>query len=145
LRRWAQFDVGKNVECFPRQGPLGAVEKVRVFVDDAHGIGWTGSNGKGLWLAAAGTLPRVVVAVSLCKAVSAGAGGLLFATEEERRFARIAGIANYMTAPPQPDTLAMICCFFKFTRTEAFTSLCSNLDRLMTLFNVKMAGHPKYT
>ena len=93
---------------------------VWVFIDDSHGTGWTGPNGCGAWLEAYGTRPRdrVVVAISLCKAVAAGGGGLLYPSKEERDYARLAAIAYNWTAPLNAPILAAIQKFFTWIRTE---------------------------
>ena len=53
-----------------------------VYVDDAHGIGWTGKHGRGVVLERMDLHPRMIVAASLVKGVGAGGAALLFADPE---------------------------------------------------------------
>ena len=54
-------------------------ENLWVYIDDAHGIGWTGKHGRGVVLQRMDLHPRMIVAASLVKGVGAGGAALLFA------------------------------------------------------------------
>ena len=53
-----------------------------VYIDDAHGVGWTGKHGRGVVLDRMDLHPRLIVAASLVKGVGAGGAALLFADPE---------------------------------------------------------------
>eukprot|EP01105_Mastigella_eilhardi_P013612 TRINITY_DN30_c0_g2_i1.p1 TRINITY_DN30_c0_g2~~TRINITY_DN30_c0_g2_i1.p1 ORF type:complete len:1016 (-),score=329.02 TRINITY_DN30_c0_g2_i1:110-3157(-) len=120
-------------------------DNIYAYVDDSHGIGWAGEAGIGAWLEAYGKRDRsrMVVGVSLCKAVAAGGGGLLFARREDRDFARIAGFPNIWTAPPNQSILSGVQAFFKWVRTPAGVERKKKLHELIELFNDTMAQHPE--
>jgi 7-keto-8-aminopelargonate synthetase-like enzyme len=79
--------------------------KLHLYVDDAHSTSWFGKCGRG-W--ALDTLPdrsRVVVALSLNKAFSAGGGALIFPTEETRTKVRRCGGPMLFSGPVPPPML----------------------------------------
>lgn len=63
-------------------GLLRRHENLWVYLDDAHGIGWTGKHGRGVVLERMDLHPRMIVAASLVKGVGAGGAALLFADPE---------------------------------------------------------------
>lgn len=58
-------------------------ENLSVYCDDAHGFGWSGKHGRGIYLDRAGWHERLVVVAGLSK--SFGATGGVVATTDERR------------------------------------------------------------
>jgi len=58
-------------------------ENLSVYCDDAHGFGWTGEHGRGIYLDRAGWHERLVVVAGLSK--SFGATGGVIATTDEKR------------------------------------------------------------
>jgi 7-keto-8-aminopelargonate synthetase-like enzyme len=81
-------------------------DQLRLYVDDAHGIGWAGERGRGLALERLGVRERVVVAGSLNKSFAAAGGVLVFGTAELRRRARTLGGPMIFSGPIQPPMLA---------------------------------------
>lgn len=77
---------------------------LHLYVDDAHGMSWSGLHGRGF---AAGRLrhPRVFYAVSLNKAFAAAGGALVFPDAESRRRVRTLGGPMIFSGPVQPPML----------------------------------------
>lgn len=84
---------------------LGRHEQLHLYVDDAHGMGWTGRHGRGFALEGLSAHPRVVVATSFAKSFATGGGALVVADAELRRRIRTIGSAFVFSGPLQPATL----------------------------------------
>ena len=85
---------------------LDAAPNVRLYIDDAHGMSWAGTHGRGSFLS---RMPdpdrRVVLATSLNKAFAAGGGVVVFPTREERERVRTTGAPLVFSGPVQPPML----------------------------------------
>jgi len=80
-------------------------ERLHLYMDDAHGMSWSGRNGRG-WVLGDGPIPpRTVVAVSLAKAFAAGGAVLLFPDSESARVVRTCGSTMIFSGPLQPALL----------------------------------------
>jgi 7-keto-8-aminopelargonate synthetase-like enzyme len=82
-------------------------DRFNVYLDDAHGTGTYGKNGRGVALGAQDTLhPRMVVALSMGKAFGVGNGGVLcFASREWQDVVRTCGMPMIFCAPIAPPIL----------------------------------------
>lgn len=78
---------------------------LHLYVDDAHGIGWSGRHGRGVAAEAFAGHERVVVAASLNKGFGAGGGALVFFDAEAHRRVRNCGVPLIFTGPLQPPML----------------------------------------
>jgi 7-keto-8-aminopelargonate synthetase-like enzyme len=79
--------------------------QLHVYLDDAHGMSWTGTHGRGHVLGHLPILPRTIVAVSLAKAFSAGGAVLVFPDAESARLVRTCGNTLIFSGPLQPALL----------------------------------------
>jgi 7-keto-8-aminopelargonate synthetase-like enzyme len=84
---------------------LVAHEQLRLYIDDAHGVGWTGLHGRGHALEILGPHPRQVVAVSLSKSFAAGGGALVFGDPDERDQVLMTGPTLMFGGPVPPASL----------------------------------------
>lgn len=84
---------------------LDVAPNVRLYIDDAHGMSWTGRHGRGSFLSRIDLDERMVVATSLNKAFSAAGGALVFATQAERERVRTCGGPMVFSGPVQPPML----------------------------------------
>jgi 7-keto-8-aminopelargonate synthetase-like enzyme len=84
---------------------LAKYEQLHAYIDDAHGMSWTGKNGRGYALDRLRDTRRVVVAVSLSKAFAAGGGALVFSDDEDRLRVRRCGGPMVFSGPLQPAVL----------------------------------------
>jgi len=80
-------------------------EQLHLYMDDSHGIGWTGLHGRGPTLQAIGQHERVVVAASLNKSFAAAGAALVFPTAELKRRVRTLGGPMIFSGPIQPPML----------------------------------------
>jgi len=80
-------------------------EQLHLYVDDAHGMSWTGERGRGFALEQIPRHERMVVATSLNKAFAAAGGALVFPNEALKRRVRICGGPMIFTGPIQPPML----------------------------------------
>jgi 7-keto-8-aminopelargonate synthetase-like enzyme len=79
--------------------------RLHLYVDDAHGMSWTGLHGRGPALAQLHASDRVVVAVSLSKAFGATGGAVAFPTTELRDRVRMCGGTLMFSGPIPPAGL----------------------------------------
>lgn len=84
---------------------LGAAPNVRLYVDDAHGMSWAGTHGRGWFLSRVPVDERVVLGTSLNKGFAAGGGAFVFASAEERDRVRLCGGPYVFSGPMQPPML----------------------------------------
>jgi 7-keto-8-aminopelargonate synthetase-like enzyme len=87
------------------QSMLERYEQLYVYLDDAHGISWTGKHGRGYVLGRKSQHPRMIVAASLCKAFAAGGAALLIPDKEMRRRVNTVGPTMIFSGPLQPPLL----------------------------------------
>ncbi len=87
---------------------LDEIPSLHLYVDDAHGMGWYGTRGRGYALERAGAHPRVVVATSLSKSFAASGGALLIADPELRRLVRNCGGPMTFSGPLPPAALGAL-------------------------------------
>jgi 7-keto-8-aminopelargonate synthetase-like enzyme len=94
------------------RAPLSAIawllerhERLHVYLDDAHGMSWSGLHGRGVAAETLGGHPRVVIAVSLNKAFGAGGGALVFPDPVRKSRVRNVGSTLMFTGPLQPPQL----------------------------------------
>lgn len=70
-------------------------ENFWVYIDDAHGVGWSGKHGRGVVLERMDLHPRMIVAASLAKSI--GAGGAVLVFDDEEMAARVQITAGPLT------------------------------------------------
>ncbi|HEX3774204.1 MAG TPA: aminotransferase class I/II-fold pyridoxal phosphate-dependent enzyme, partial [Polyangiaceae bacterium] len=78
---------------------------LHLYIDDAHGMSWTGRNGAGTVLGAHGIPERTVVALGLSKAFAAAGAAFVFSDAESRRLVRSCGSTLIFSGPLQPGQL----------------------------------------
>lgn len=80
-------------------------ERLHLYIDDSHGVGWAGKQGRGPALDALGGHPRVVAACSLNKSFAAAGGVIVFPDAELHRKVRTVGGPMIFSGPIQPPML----------------------------------------
>ncbi len=80
-------------------------EQLHIYIDDSHGVGWTGRHGRGPALEHLGTRERLIVAASLNKSFAAAGGALIFPNAELKRRVRLLGGPMIFSGPIQPPML----------------------------------------
>ncbi len=84
---------------------LAEYEQLHLYIDDAHGMSWTGARGRGFAAEAFAGNERVVTAVSLNKAFAAAGGAIVFPNDEWYRKVRNCGTTLMFGGPIQPPML----------------------------------------
>lgn len=79
--------------------------QLHFYVDDAHGMSWTGRHGAGYVRSRMGHHPRMVQAVSLNKAFAAAGGAVIFPNREMAQKVRNCGGTMIFSGPIQPPLL----------------------------------------
>jgi 7-keto-8-aminopelargonate synthetase-like enzyme/predicted N-acyltransferase len=84
---------------------LSISDKVKLYVDDAHGMSWAGRHGVGSFLSRMPFHDRMILATSLNKAFSAAGGVMVFPTAEMRKRVMDCGGPMVFSGPVQPPML----------------------------------------
>lgn len=76
-----------------------------VYIDDAHGMSWTGKHGSGYVLSQMELHPKMVLSTSLAKGFGTGGGVTVLADKEMRRKIVTCGSSYTFSGPVQPPML----------------------------------------
>ncbi|TNE43112.1 MAG: aminotransferase class I/II-fold pyridoxal phosphate-dependent enzyme [Deltaproteobacteria bacterium] len=114
---------------------LAIAPNIRLYVDDAHGMSWTGKYGRGCFLSHMPLQDRIVVAVSLCKAFGAGGACVVFAREEERERVRMCGGPQLFSGPMQPPMLGASLASARIHLTDELVTLQDQLRERILYVN----------
>jgi 7-keto-8-aminopelargonate synthetase-like enzyme len=114
--------------------------KLHLYVDDAHGMSWTGRHGRGAALGRLTPLDRVVVAVSLSKAFGASGGALALPTAELRDRVRRCGGPMIVSGPIVPSGLGAALASAKLHLSSELEEMQAELMELIALANAGMAA-----
>ena len=74
-------------------------DRLWLYIDDAHGVSWSGRHGRGTVLGNGGAPPRTVMVASLAKAFSAGGAVIVTPDAETARFIRTCGSTLIFSGP----------------------------------------------
>jgi 7-keto-8-aminopelargonate synthetase-like enzyme len=80
-------------------------ERLHLYIDDAHGVSWTGRHGRGTVLGDGAAPPRTVMVASLAKAFAAGGAVIVTPEAETARLIRACGSTLIFSGPLQPALL----------------------------------------
>jgi 7-keto-8-aminopelargonate synthetase-like enzyme len=80
-------------------------ERLHLYLDDAHGVSWSGLHGRGHVRGAGRAPARMVVVAGLAKAFSASGAVLVFPDAEAARLVRTCGSTLIFSGPLQPALL----------------------------------------
>lgn len=127
---------------------LAVAPNVRLYVDDAHGMSWTGKHGRGHFLGRFPFSERVVLATSLAKAFGVGGGVLLFANQKEAELARLVGGPYSFSGPMRPGDLGAAVASAKIhlspeiaERQQALTDLVRLANGLCAELDIPLVVH----
>jgi 7-keto-8-aminopelargonate synthetase-like enzyme len=119
---------------------LARYPKLHVYVDDAHATSWTGKNGRGLALENLKERRRIVVAMSLNKAFSAGGGCVVvFDPEDVGRIRRTGPMV--FAGPVQPPMVGAAVASARLHLEPSFEKLQSELRRRIHLATALAREH----
>lgn len=120
---------------------LARQEQLWLYIDDAHGVGWTGRHGRGYALEnlTAAALERTVVAASLNKSFAAAGGTLLMPDQALRQRVLTIGGPHIFSGPIQPPMLGAVLASARLHFTADVAGRQQHLLELIRLFN-RLAG-----
>ncbi len=84
-------------------------QQFNCYVDDAHGMSWTGSNGSGYVMSQIPLHPQMILLTSLNKAFAGSGGAIIFPDKEQFRKVRTCGGTLIFSTPIQPPMLGVDC------------------------------------
>lgn len=84
---------------------MDAHEQFYLYLDDAHGMSWTGAHGMGYVRRQIEYHPQMILAVSLNKAFASAGGAIVFPNEEMAQLVRNCGNTIIFSGPIQPPML----------------------------------------
>ncbi len=114
---------------------LAQYEQLHLYVDDAHGMSWSGRHGRGFAAEAFAGHDRVVIAVSLNKAFASAGGAIVFPNEESYRKVRNCGTTLMFAGPIQPPMLGAAIASAKIHLSPEIETLQQELQDRISLAN----------
>jgi 7-keto-8-aminopelargonate synthetase-like enzyme len=114
---------------------LNRYEQLHLYIDDAHGMSWSGKHGRGYVLDHLPIQERLVVATSLCKAFSAAGGVLIFPHAQMQRLVRNCGGPMIFSGPIQPPMLGAAIASARIHLSPEISRLQKELQQRVALCN----------
>lgn len=114
-------------------------KKFRVYLDDAHGIGWCGKNGKGYVLSKIDLHPQMVIAASLGKGFGSFGGVLVCPDKEVKRYLIKLGSTLIFSTPNMPAVIGASIASARIHISEEIDDLQSELHSKVELFKTEVA------
>lgn len=113
---------------------LNRYEQFHVYYDDAHGMSWSGKNGRGYVLQNMPFHQNMILTTSLAKAFGNCGGVLVFNDEEQKQLIRNCGSSFLFSGPLQPAILGGIHAACKIHLSEEINQLQDDLFERMLFF-----------
>lgn len=125
---------------------LNKYEQFHLYIDDAHGMGWTGENGCGYVRERMAHHDRMVLAVSLNKSFGAAGGAMVFPNEEWATKVRQCGGTLIFSGPIQPPMLGAALASANLHLSEDIKPIQAKMKELIDYTNAKIKelGLPQY-
>lgn len=117
------------------QNLLHRYKSLHLYLDDAHGMSWTGTHGRGYVLSHLRERERIVVALSMAKGFAAAGGVLVFPHTEWLRQVRTCGGPMMFSGPVQPPMLGAAVASAHLHLSEELTSMQQELLERIRLCN----------
>ena len=114
---------------------LDKYEKFHLYLDDAHGMGWTGKNGTGYVRSQVEHHERLVLITSLNKSFAASGGVVVFPNEKMCRDVRNCGTTLIFSGPIQPPMLGAAIASAKLHLSDEIDQLQSELKQKIAFTN----------
>lgn len=110
-------------------------ENFYLYVDDAHGLSWTGKNGSGYVLSQIEYHPKLYLVTGLAKSFGTCGGVLIFPDEESKRLVRNLGRTMLFSGPIQPPILGASIASAKIHLSDEIYTLQNQLKEKIKFFN----------
>lgn len=116
------------------------------YIDDAHGMSWSGEYGTGVMRAEAPHHPKMVLIVSLNKAFASAGGALVFPNEQMASLVRNVGGTMIFCGPIQPPMLGAALASARLHLSDEFPAMQAELLDLVDYTNARLdaLGLPQY-
>ncbi|MFD0587332.1 aminotransferase class I/II-fold pyridoxal phosphate-dependent enzyme [Paenibacillus sp. GCM10027627] len=114
---------------------LNKYDQFHLYIDDAHGMGWIGINGRGFVLSRIPHHDRMIVVTSLSKSFSAGGGAVVFPNYEMYHKVRSCGGPMIFSIPSNPPTLGAVIASAHIHLSDELPALQSKLLDHIRYFN----------
>ncbi len=117
-----------------------------LYIDDAHGMGWTGEHGCGFVRSRMAHHDRMVLAISLNKSFAAAGGALVMPNDELAERVRNCGGPMTFSGPIQPPMLGAALASAELHQSDAIVERQARLAELVAFTNKTAAelGIPQY-
>ncbi|MDD2636344.1 MAG: aminotransferase class I/II-fold pyridoxal phosphate-dependent enzyme [Bacteroidales bacterium] len=106
---------------------LDKYENFYLYIDDAHGMSWTGKNGRGYVMQNRPLHPKIVLTTSLAKGFGVGGGVFVMSNQEMKRKIFTCGTSYTFSGPIQPPLLGAIIESAKIHLSDEIDVLQNNL------------------
>ncbi|MFZ5890335.1 MAG: aminotransferase class I/II-fold pyridoxal phosphate-dependent enzyme [Myxococcota bacterium] len=128
---------GDTVDATQLFGVLNRNPKLWAYVDDAHGVGWTGRNGAGVVLGKTGIHERMVVTLGWAKAGASAGAALVFPNAELARSVASCGSTMIFSGPMQPAQLGASIASARIFLSPEVSALQQDVETRMALFDAQ--------
>ena len=118
------------------KGFLDEFPNLVAYVDDAHGMGWTGQHGRGLALQELGHHERLIFVTSLNKAGASGGGLMVFPDQPTKDLVRSTGKTLTFSGPLTPGQLGALKAVTSILLSPEITELQQELYGLCLHFAI---------
>lgn len=112
---------------------LDTYDRLWLYIDDAHGVGWAGKHGRGVVLEQIPMHERMIVAASLVKSFGAGGAALAFPNEELAARVQIAAGPMTFSGPLQPSALGAAIASCDVMLSDELVKIRAQLDEQIDL------------
>jgi 7-keto-8-aminopelargonate synthetase-like enzyme len=121
-------------------------DKLNLYIDDAHGMGWAGENGCGVVWTKMKHSDKMILAVSLNKSFAAAGGCLVFPNEATAKKVRNCGPTYLFSGPIQPPMLGAAIASAKLHLSERIKPMQHRIWDLIQYTNQRLdaLGFPQY-
>ncbi|MDN3669764.1 aminotransferase class I/II-fold pyridoxal phosphate-dependent enzyme [Echinicola jeungdonensis] len=117
---------------------LNKYEKFHLYIDDAHGMGWTGKNGCGVVRSKMAHHEKMVLAVSLNKSFAAAGGCLVFPNKDLEKKVRNCGSTYIFSGPIQSPMLGAAIASAKLHLSNEINQRQGHLKKLIAYTNKRL-------
>ena len=125
---------GDTIPILELESLLNKHEKLHLYVDDAHGMSWSGNHGQGYVLSKIKYHPKLFLVTSLGKGFGAGGSAVVCPNEEVYDRILNLGAPLMFTSPVEPATLGAIISSAKIHLSQEITQKQDKLKELMDYF-----------
>jgi 7-keto-8-aminopelargonate synthetase-like enzyme len=110
-------------------------ESLHLYIDDSHGMSWTGLHGRGIAFGDRAMHPRTVAVLSLAKAFSASGAAMVFPDVETAKLIRTCGSTMIFSGPLQPALLGSAVASARIHLSDDLDAIQRRLRERIDLFN----------